>query len=42
MPICRAHKRQLKATRILKKENHNKEDKCFKVGVKYWKWIYEE
>ena len=32
MPICRSHKRELRATRILKKENHNKEDKSYKVG----------
>ena len=32
MPICRSHKRLLKTTRILKKENHNKEEKSFKVG----------
>ena len=32
MPICRSHKRELKATRILKKENHNKKDKSYKVG----------
>ena len=32
MPICRSHKRLLKTTRILKKENHNKEEKSFKGG----------